>query len=111
MRKKFGFFIQNNLHFTPLQLDGNIEHIHTAKGLLLITSCREQITYDLTEQAIRRRVKGNNIVMLKWGEIMERTGNVTSVFMAKGYNHMNSQQSKMGKPNVHFKLLELKDYK
>jgi hypothetical protein len=105
LRKKFGFFILNNLHFLPPQLDANIEHIHCAKGLLIVTTSREQVTYDLAEQTIRRRVRGNNIIMLKWGEIIDRRGNSASVLMAKGYNHLNPSQSKEGKPNVHFKML------
>lgn len=40
LRKKFGFFILNNLHFSPPQLDANIEHIHCAKGLLIVTTSR-----------------------------------------------------------------------
>lgn len=76
--------------------------------MLLITTSKEHIVYDLIEKTIRKRAKGTNISMLKWGQIIDRKDNYISFFIAKGYNHFNQEQSKLGKPNIHFKVLELK---
>jgi hypothetical protein len=82
--------------------------MHGGKGLLLVTTPKEQVVYDLVEQAIRKRMKGNNISMLKWGQIIDRKNSIATIFLARGYNHFNQAQSKEGKPNVHFKNIELK---
>lgn len=105
LRKKFGFFIANNLHFTSLNIENNIENLHASKGFLLITACKEHIIYDLEDFTIRKRAKGSQVLMLKWGQIIDRKGNWVSMFLAKGYNHFNEAQSKMGKPNIHFRTL------
>lgn len=82
--------------------------MHAGKGLLLVTTSKEQVVYDLVEQSIRKRMKGTNISMLKWGQLIDRKGSIATIFLARGYNHFNEAQSKLGKPNVHFKNIELK---
>ena len=45
---------------------------------------------------------------LKWIEVLDLEKDSMGFLLAKGYNHFNEQQSKMGKPNLHFKVTDLK---
>ena len=38
---------------------------------------------------------------------MDRNTDQVATFIVKGYNHINQAQSKIGKPNIHFKTIDL----
>jgi hypothetical protein len=89
----------------------NIECISAGKGFLLIATCEEYILFNLGEKAIVKRGRGskekNRIEKLKWIEVLDRQESCLAFLMVKGFNHLNEEQSKVGKPNLHFKTVEL----
>lgn len=88
-----------------------IEYIHASKGYLAITLYDEYILMDLRARAIKKRGKGNKdknrVEKLKWAHIIDRENDCLAVVLGKGYNHLVSEQSRVGKPNLHFKSMEL----
>lgn len=88
-----------------------IEYISTGKGYLAITMFDEYILMDLKERAIKKRGKGNRdknrVEKLKWTHIIDRENDCLAVALGKGYNYINVDQSRLGKPNLHFKSMDL----
>lgn len=52
-----------------------------------------------------RGVDSKAVQRLKWARILNRKDNKVSFVIAKGYNHHNEAQSRVGKPNIHFKFV------
>ena len=71
----------------------------------------EYILMDLKAKAIKKRGKGNKdknrVEKLKWTHIIDRENDYLAVVLSKGYNHLINEQSRLGKPNLHFKTMEL----
>jgi hypothetical protein len=44
---------------------------------------------------------------MKWGQVLDREGEFLAIMLAKGFNHHNEAESKLGKPNLHFKSFDL----
>lgn len=89
-----------------------IECLSAGKGYLGISYSEEYILFDLETKKIQKRGKGqranNKVEKLRWIKIIDRHQFFLAHLLIKGYNHHNPQQSKMGKPNLHFKTQDLK---
>lgn len=105
------FYCQKVFSFHPdksfYDLKFNIEGLSAAKGFLGIATCEEYVLFDLVTRVAMKRGKGtkesNRIDKLKWIEVLDRSDSYLAYVVIKGYNHLSQKQSKMGKPNVHFK--------
>lgn len=88
-----------------------IEYLNADRGYLAITFYDEYIIMDLKNKNIKKRGKGNKdknrVEKLKWAHIIDREGDWLAIVLGKGYNHLNSEQSRKGKPNLHFKSMDL----
>ena len=72
---------------------------------MLILLSKEYSVFDIKERKIRKRGRGEDINRLKWGIIIQREESKVIIGLARGYNHLNSEQSREGKPTLHLKLI------
>lgn len=83
-----------------------IEHMQARKGLLVLVSCKEYVLVDLTTREVKKRGKSVTLDKLKWTQVVDRENTTVCILLLKGYNHYNPEQSKMGRPNLHFKVFD-----
>jgi hypothetical protein len=107
---------QKLFRFFPLSsipsIINHIEDIDANRGLLLVTTCQEYLIFSLVDLTVKKRNgeskknSKNPVEKLRWGTIIEKEKESATIMIAKGFNHHNEEQSKVGKPNLHFKQVE-----
>lgn len=106
--KIFTFFMDKNILHHQLKIVNNIEYIHANKGYILIITSQLYYLFDIDERRVKKVGSGKGIKMMKWGLILDRQQTVFLNCFAKGYNHFNNEESRTGKPTLHFKITDLK---
>lgn len=104
--RKFRFHVNAGIDLGVNKVN-MIEHMHARRGILVLVSCKEYTLLDLSTREIKKRGKSPQLDMLKWTQVVDRDDPLVCIILLKGYNHYNSEQSKMGKPNVHFKVTDM----
>ncbi len=96
------------LDFSPLKNNPEmvIECIHAARGGCIIATCKEYIFFNLNSRKIEKRGKSSNLDRLKWVLITDSQDKLYCIVLVRGYNFHNPSQSKLGKPNIHFKTID-----
>lgn len=107
-QKLFRFFPLSSIPSTI----NHIEDIDANRGLLLVTTCHEYLIFSLVDLVVKKRSgefkknSKNPVEKLRWATIIEKEKDTATIMIAKGFNHHNEEQSKVGKPTLHFKQVE-----
>ena len=69
-----------------------------------MVSSKEYLMFDIKERKSRKRAS-DKTSQLRWSCMLDQEDNRALVALARGFNHCNKEQSREGKPTLHFKVV------